>query len=193
MTLNDSWGFQRSDDAWKTPKTVARNLITCAQGGGNYLLNIGPKPDGSIPEESVQILESVGEWLDRNGKAIYATERAHESSGVFSDCTRRGNTLYIHVYNWPGETPAAEWLEFYQPPTVVAIGGLKSKVLSARLLKDGSAVTFEQNDLSVRFKGLPKSAPDQPATVLEVECDGEPMIDHDAIRAKWARYGVGIS
>ena len=49
MTLNDSWGFNRGDDAWKTPKTIVSNLATCARGGGNYLLNIGPKPDGSIP------------------------------------------------------------------------------------------------------------------------------------------------
>ncbi len=53
MTLNDSWGFNRVDDAWKTPKTIVNNLANCARGGGNYLLNIGPKPDGSIPEESV--------------------------------------------------------------------------------------------------------------------------------------------
>jgi alpha-L-fucosidase len=60
MTLNDSWGFNRFDDAWKTPKTIVANLATCARGGGNYLLNIGPKPDGSIPEESVTCLEAVG-------------------------------------------------------------------------------------------------------------------------------------
>ena len=75
MTLNDSWGFNRADDAWKTPKTIVDNLITCARGGGNYLLNIGPEPDGSVPPESVEILETVGKWLDTNGKAIYGTER----------------------------------------------------------------------------------------------------------------------
>src|ERR1700751_2667532 len=63
MTLNDSWGFNRGDDAWKNAKTIVTNLATCAQGGGNYLLNIGPKPDGSVAEESVQILEAVGKWL----------------------------------------------------------------------------------------------------------------------------------
>ena len=51
--------------------------------------------------------------------------------------TRKGNTLYVHVYNWPGHTPAAEWLDFYKPEVVVAIGGLKPKVLSARVLKTG--------------------------------------------------------
>src|ERR1700733_8935215 len=64
MTLNDSWGFNRYDDAWKTPKTVVANLVNCARGRGNYLLNIGPKPDGSIPEESVAVLETVGKWLE---------------------------------------------------------------------------------------------------------------------------------
>jgi alpha-L-fucosidase len=51
MTLNDSWGYQRADDNWKSSKTIIRNLISCARDGGNYLLNIGPKQDGSIPEE----------------------------------------------------------------------------------------------------------------------------------------------
>ena len=65
MTLNDSWGFQRADDNWKTPKTIVNNLITCARDGGNYLLNIGPKPDGSIPQESIEILQAVGKWTSR--------------------------------------------------------------------------------------------------------------------------------
>src|SRR3954447_11311490 len=59
MTMNDSWGYQRADDDWKSPKTVVSNLVTCARGYGNYLLNIGPKADGSIPDESVQILTNV--------------------------------------------------------------------------------------------------------------------------------------
>ena len=54
MTMNDSWGYQKADDDWKTPKTIVRNLVTCARDGGNYLLNIGPRGDGSIPEESVE-------------------------------------------------------------------------------------------------------------------------------------------
>src|SRR4030095_14280579 len=55
MTMNGSWGYQQADDDWKTPKTIIRNLISCARDGGNYLLNIGPRPDGSVPEESVRI------------------------------------------------------------------------------------------------------------------------------------------
>ena len=193
MTLNDSWGFNRGDDAWKTPKTIVSNLATCARGGGNYLLNIGPRPDGSIPEESVTALEAVGKWLETNGKAIYGMERGSFEWNSNANYTRRGNTLYIHQQFWPGHTPAAEWLPFFQPEAVIAVGGLKPKVKSARLLKTGQSIAFTQDEFSLRLTGLPLQAPDQPATVIEVECDGEPVIDHEAKRSLWRRLKVGAS
>ena len=193
MTLNDSWGFNRFDDAWKTPKTIVSNLTNCARGGGNYLLNIGPKPDGSIPEESVSVLESVGKWLATNGQAIYGTDRIQASWNVNANYTRRGNTLYIVQQLWPGHTPAAEWLTFFQSEAVIAIGGLKPKALSARLLKTGQRVQFTQDEWALRLTGLPLQAPDQPSTVIEVECDAEPVIDHETPRAHWPRYKVGVS
>ena len=194
MTLNDSWGFNRGDDSWKTPKTIVSNLATCAQGGGNYLLNIGPKPDGSVPEESVATLQTVGKWLDTNGKAIYETERGNLKSAANTIFTRHGNTLYVLQRFWPGVTPAAQWLSFFQPGVVVAIGGIQTKVKSARLLKSGQNVPFRQNDdLSLQLTTLPVEAPDAPVTVIEVECEGEPVIDHGSIRPIWPRYKVGIS
>jgi alpha-L-fucosidase len=75
----------------------------------------------------------------------------------------------------------------------VAIGGLKPKVLSARVLKTGKKVEFTQDEFSFRLTGLPLAAPDQPATTIEVECDSEPSVDHSAMRPLWPRYKVGIS
>jgi len=193
MTLNDSWGFNRADDQWKNAKTIVDNLITCARGGGNYLLNIGPEPDGSVPQPSVEVLEAVGKWLDTNGTAIYGTERGQLEPDASSNYSRRGNTLYVHVYNWPGHTPAAQWLDFYKPEVVVAIGGLKPKAVSARVLKTGRKVEFTQDEFSFRLTGLPMEAPDQPATVIEVECDGEPVIDPWSEVPLWPRHKVGIS
>jgi alpha-L-fucosidase len=193
MTLNDSWGFNRGDDAWKTPKQVVDNLATCARGGGNYLLNIGPEPDGSIPPDTLSTLESVGKWLEPNGKSIYATERFKGDWNTNANYTRRGNTLYVHQHYWPGHTPAAEWLSFYQPEVVVAIGGLKAKVLSAKMLKTGQKVDFTQDEFNLRLTSMPLTAPDNPATVIEVECDAEPTISHEEMRSKWPRQKVGIS
>ena len=193
MTLNESWGFNRADDQWKTPKTIVNNLITCARGGGNYLLNIGPEPDGAVPPASVEILDAVGKWLDTNGTAIYGAERGKLMENASCNYTRRGNTLYVHVYDWPGHTPAAEWLDFYKPEVVVAIAGLKPKALSARILRTGQKVDFTQDEFTFRLTGMPLEAPDQPATAIEVECDGEPMINAFAEVPLWPRHKVGIS
>ncbi len=156
MTLNDSWGFNRGDDAWKTPKTIVGNLAKCAGFGGNYLLNIGPRPDGTIPEETVSVLETVGKWLDTNGKAIYGTERGRYDGNPNANYTRRGNTLYIHQQFWPGHTPAAEWLSFFQPETVIALGGLKAKVKSAQPAQNRRKSSLHPGRLLV--------APDWPAS-----------------------------
>lgn len=168
MTMNDSWGYQKADDNWKTPKTIVRNLVTCARDTGNYLLNIGPRADGSIPEESVRILTGVGKWMDRNGVSIYQSETTQPRRSAFAGFTRKGNTLYMHVYFWPGET--------------VALGGLTSQVKSARLLSSGREVKFEQEPFRVKFTGLPEKAPDEPVTTIAIECDGVPHQDSDGVR-----------
>ena len=178
MTMNDSWGYQRADDDWKSPKTIVRNLVTCAQGGGNYLLNIGPKGDGSIPEESVRTLRAVGKWVDKHGPTIYETERCQVTRSEFARFTRKGNTLYVHVYFWPGST--------------VAVGGLKTRVTSARLFTTGQKVNFKQQEYRLELTGLPQKAPDDLATVIEVDCESEPIQDNLWVRRERARRAVGI-
>jgi len=168
MTMNDSWGYHKADDAWKTPKRILRNLITCARDGGNYLLNIGPKPDGSVPEESVRILNTIGGWMDKYGHTIYGAERCNVKRSAFANFTRKGNTLYVHVHFWPGQ----EW----------AIGGLRTKVLSAKLLPKGEPVDYEQDEFRVKFSGLPEEAPDNPISVLELECASVPVQDMVFVR-----------
>jgi alpha-L-fucosidase len=155
-------------------------------------LNIGPKPDGSVPEDSVRILTEVGKWMDKNGPTIYESEPCQARGHVYANYTRKGNTLYVHVYNWPGQTPASQGLDFFNPPCVVAIGGLRAKVKSARLFASGKPVVFEQDDVSVRFTGLPVEAPDTPVTVIAVECDAEPVVDGSYVRKNRKREGVGV-
>ena len=176
MTMNGSWGYQKADDDWKQPKTIVRNLVTCARDTGNYLLNIGPKPDGSVPEESVRILTSVGKWMDRNGQSIYRTEKCQPRRSNYAGFTRNGNTLYMHIHFWPGE--------------VATIGGMMTKVKSARLLATGKEVKVEQDKFRVRFMGLPAAAPDDPVTTIAIECEEEPRQDTDFVRKERPRLNV---
>jgi alpha-L-fucosidase len=176
MTLNDSWGYQRADDAWKNPKTVVRNLITCARDGGNYLLNIGPRGDGSIPEDSVRILQEVGRWMARNGDAIYKSDNCQPRRSNYASFTRTGNTLFMHVYFWPGDT--------------LNIGGLMTQVKSAQLLATKQKVNFQQDPYQVRFYGLPAQAPDQPLTTIAIECEREPTQDTMFVRKEKPRDQV---
>jgi len=116
MTLNESWGYHQADDAWKTPKTVVRNLVYCAHDAGNYLLNIGPKADGSIPEESVRILTEVAAGTSRNAESIHTQDRCQPHRSNYAGFTRKGNTLYMHVY--------------FGPEKPVSLAGLKTGVKS---------------------------------------------------------------
>jgi alpha-L-fucosidase len=175
MTLNDSWGYHAADNGWKTPTTVIRNLITCARDGGNYLLNIGPKPDGSIPVESVQILSTVGDWMSKNGATIYESDICQPRRGNYLSFTRKGNTLYAHVHYWPGDT--------------VVVGNLIPKVKSAKIYATGQPVKFEQDDFRVRLTGLPKRAPAL-VTTFALECDAEPRQAHEEKRAVKPREGI---
>ena len=170
MTMNDSWGYHKADDAWKSPKQVIRNLITCAHDGGNYLINIGPKPDGSVPEESVRILSTIGTWMDKNGQSLYGAGRCQPRRCRFGSFSRKDNTLYLHVHFWHGET--------------VAIAGLMNKVKSVHLLANGQKVAFTQDTYRVQFSGLPAKAPDEPITTIAIECDGEPKQDELFVRRR---------
>lgn len=176
MTMNDSWGYQRADDNWKTPKTCVRNLLTCARQGGNYLLNIGPMADGTIPQESVRILSAVGAWTQKNAAAVYGTDPCSVNRSNYMSFTRKGNTLFANVHYWPGQE--------------VAIGGLTTKVLSAKMLATGAPVKFTQEEFRVKFTGLPVGAPDSPVTTIAVECAGEPKQDMNRVREERPRRGV---
>ena len=176
MTLNDSWGFQRADDNWKSSKTIIRNLISCVRDGGNYLLNIGPKPDGTIPEPSIQVLNEVGAWMKTNGHTIYESDLCQVQRSNYASFTRIGNTLFMHVHFWPGE--------------YVAISGLRNKVLSAKLLKTGAPLKFIQDEFRVRVVDLHMQAPDFPVTTIAIECDSEPQQDTDFVRKNRPRFSV---
>ncbi len=160
MTLNDNWGWHAGDTQWKSAREVIKMLCETATGGGNLLLNVGPKSDGTIPEESVRILREAGEWVLRNREAITNSERSSFSWNNWGRVTVRDNRVYLHIRNSTGS--ALCWAE------------LKNRVISARWLDSGTPVLFEQKNEQLFLLGLPVPLPNKLASTIVLEVDGEP-------------------
>jgi alpha-L-fucosidase len=158
MTFNGSWGWQLAPpEDWHSVRSVLNMLRTCAAGQGNLLLNIGPKPDGSVPPEAAERLMAVGRWLKRCGSAIYGkVDRvAHMEWMPTGAWTRRGTTLYFWCTRWPGRE--------------LAIGGLTEKLVRARLYPNGKSLPFLQSGNRLVIGGMPAACPDPIAGVALVE------------------------
>jgi alpha-L-fucosidase len=101
MTMNTTWGYSDHDHSWKSDTTLIRNLIDIASKGGNYLLNIGPKGDGSVPAESVKSLKAMGAWMKANGDAIYGTTASPFTQLPFRGrATQKPGALFFFVFDW---------------------------------------------------------------------------------------------
>jgi alpha-L-fucosidase len=176
MTLNDSWGYQRADNDWKSATTIIRNLISCVRDGGNYLLNIGPRGDGSIPEDSVRVLQEVGDWMSKNGDTIYKSDLCQPRRSNYASFTRTGNTLFMHVHFWPGAD--------------VDMCGLMTKAKSARLYATNQRLDFKQDPYQLKLYNLPRQPPDHLVTTIAIECESEPTQDNIFVRKEKPRDSV---
>jgi alpha-L-fucosidase len=167
MTMNDTWGFKRLDNNWKSTATLIRNLIDCASKGGNYLLNVGPSGEGLIPDASQERLTEIGHWMKINGDAIYGT-----SAGPFKRqlpwgrCTAKifgdSTILYLHVFDWPADGQ-------------LLVPGLKNQVKSARLLTGGKKLTLQNREDGLLIS-VPSAAPDKISSTIVLKFRGAPDV-----------------
>jgi alpha-L-fucosidase len=97
QTINGSWGFNITDDFYKSTSQLIDLLVRTAGVGGNLLLNVGPMPDGRIPGHSVERLREMGDWLSRGGHTISGTTAGHVKPAEWGAVTRRGDKIYIHI------------------------------------------------------------------------------------------------
>ncbi len=103
MTINDTWGFKSYDENWKSTEELVRNLADIASKGGNFLLNVGPTPEGLFPRPIERRLEEIGKWMAVNRESIYGTTASPIGKPEWGRCTAKGNKLYLHVFNWPAD------------------------------------------------------------------------------------------
>ncbi len=127
-TTNDTWGYNKDDHNWKDADSIIRLLVRINSRGGNYLLNVGPKASGEIPQESVKILDKVGKYVTENAEGIYATDRMDiypfELDNVEFTC--RKNRLYVHVF---------------KPMKRMEILNCANRVKRAYILRDGREIS----------------------------------------------------
>lgn len=170
MTFNDiSWGYVDSKQAAPysyNAQRIIKMLNTATAGSGNLLLNIGPTPDGSVPEEAVEPLTTVGKWLEENGEAVYGKKLK----------SPHGRANGVCGSSWDGENHIYLWNWIWPDGGQMSLGGFMTPVKSIKLVKDGTPVEFEQKGHRIMLKNLPETSPDKVAgiAVLKLEFEEEP-------------------
>jgi alpha-L-fucosidase len=96
LTLNNSWGYNEFDNNWKSPELIIHSLVNAVSKNGNLLLNVGPDAKGNIPNESVNILKEVGDWLQLNGESVYGCGAAANPKPDWGRYTQKDNLLFSH-------------------------------------------------------------------------------------------------
>ncbi len=158
------WGYDKHEKVYKTPEFLIRMLVDIVSKGGNLLLNIGPKPDGTIQKEFVDRLVAIGKWMDKYSEAIYGTTASpFNLLPFYGRVTTKGDRLYVHVFEWPGDL-------------TVRLPNLKNEVKRAYVLAKGEPALACVRDGADWVITLPKKAPDKSASVLVVELDGAPQV-----------------
>lgn len=143
QTMNNTWGYSITDKAYKSSEEIIRRLVRAAGMNANFLLNIGPRPDGQLPDEAVKVLEDVGRFMQRYGKTIYSTRGGCVPPQPWGVTTQRGKTLYIHILNNEKDGRISnEGLERIEGHLSLLLPKGKYSVKSVKRLATGDALTF---------------------------------------------------
>lgn len=159
MTMNHQWSYSYDESRYKTTARLIHNLAEIRSKGGNLLLNVGPKSDGTFPIPAVERLEQIGEWMRHSGESISGAEVGISPYHFYGPTTHKGNTLYCHLFDLPQDS--------------VAIRGIIDKPKRVFLLKDGSELEFMVENKTIFFD-VPAEACDKYDTVVAVEFEDVP-------------------
>ncbi|MEO7983896.1 MAG: alpha-L-fucosidase, partial [Bacteroidota bacterium] len=166
MTMNNNWGYNKADKKFKSSKELIQNLADIASKGGNLLLNIGPKADGTFPQESIDRLKTIGEWMKINGESIYGTTAspfAHIPWGRITQKKIGENTrLYLHVFDWPANGK-------------LILSGIGNKPLKVFALAGKKNLSFTSSENTIVIN-IPALADDKINTVIAVDIKGKPLV-----------------
>jgi alpha-L-fucosidase len=171
MTINDSWGYQQNDREFKSTGQIIQIFAECLSKGGNMLLDIGPRADGTIPSEDVTVLKDLGKWTKKNAEAIYGTG-AGLPAGYFygpSTLSKDSTMLYLFIHG--------------NPEGEVMLVGIKNKINRVYVVGNGTKLTSKEylkpywsSNAGLTFIDVPDAVLDEYITVLAVVLDGKLQI-----------------
>lgn len=153
-TMNGSWGFNLVDQHYKSSKQLIQTMVKAAGYGANFLLNTGPMPNGKIQPENVDTLMAIGKWMDKYGESIYKTRKGPIKPLNWGATTQKGNTIYLHVLQLPGEN--------------LLIPNLPKKFKSVTFFDDGSKVKFEKTNFGTLIH-IPYEKRNDVDTIIKIE------------------------
>ena len=153
-TMNNSWGFNIKDDHYKSVNTLIHYLVNVAGRNANFLLNVGPQPNGIIQEQFRDTLQQIGKWMDKFGESIYGTRGNIIPPQDWGVVTSKENKIFVHILK-----------DSIQP---IVITGIKNKIKNCRLMSTGEQVKYDQNknEVTIRLDGIALVEPD---TIIEIE------------------------
>ncbi|MHC4122668.1 MAG: alpha-L-fucosidase [Planctomycetota bacterium] len=155
MTICRQWAW-KPDDKMKSPKQCLHTLIKAACGDGNLLFNVGPMPDGRIEPRQVERLKEMGDWLKKYGESIYETRGGPYKPTELYASTHKGNTIYIHVLQWPSDS--------------IKLWALRKKKIRSYSVLTGGTVTLKQSDIIEL--SVPEADRNEIDTIIKLELDG---------------------
>ncbi len=168
MTMNDSWGFQHNDLNYKSANQIIRIFVDCIGMGGNLLLDIGPKADGSIPEEQEKILKELGRWTKKHKEAIFETDAGIPLEHFYGRTTlsKDKTMLYLFVEG--------------NPNGPLALRGIKNKIHRMYVVGNGTMLNFDIKGKQywsevpgICYIDVPKHTLDSQVTVIAVLLEGK--------------------
>ena len=153
-TMNNSWGFNLQDKNYKPARNLIQYLVKAAGYNSNFLLNVGPMPNGRIQPEFIGSLKEMGAWMEKNGETIYGTRGGPVSPKTWGVTTHKGNRVYVHVLN-PEDNN-------------LLIPDFGKKVRSITLYSAGTKLKYKQDTFGIAVT-IPDDAIDEIDTILVIE------------------------
>lgn len=157
QTMNRTWGYNVNDHDYKSAKTLVQELVKVVSRDGNYLLNIGPKGNGTVPEQTADTLKAMGKWMTVYGESIYgATRSPFKTEPAWGFYTKKEGKLFAHLCSWPKDA-------------TFSVPALTNPVTKVYLMNDpGKALDFTVEDGKIRIS-LPSKAPNEMDSVVVLE------------------------